>query len=196
MSTKFSIASATERGEAVFKNCAKCHGEAGQGNKELAAPSIAGLPEWYVNAQLHKFRYGVRGLHPKDLGGLRMRPMARVLNGDSDLDVVAKYVAKMPRPESLQTIFGNPVKGEVIYKTCSACHGQDGLGNEAVKAPPHVGASDWYLLVQLQNFKAKIRGGNAEKDPNGAIMVGMASSLDENAMKDVISYMSLLKPKK
>jgi cytochrome c553 len=69
----------TDRGQALFPLCAACHGNHGEGRLELGAPAIAGLPEWYVAAQLQKFRHDVRDSHPQDTAGLRMRPMARSL---------------------------------------------------------------------------------------------------------------------
>ena len=66
-----------ERGAQVFDYCVQCHGADGAGNPDIEAPAIAGLPAWYVEAQIHKFRDGTRGAHPDDLPGLRMRPMSR-----------------------------------------------------------------------------------------------------------------------
>ncbi len=43
--------------------CAPCHGAQGTGNTDIEAPSIGGLPEWYVQGQLVKFRDGLRGTH-------------------------------------------------------------------------------------------------------------------------------------
>ena len=64
-------------GEELFAACKSCHGVDGYGQENIAAPAIAGLPVWYVEAQLVKFRTGVRGAHPDDFEGLRMRPMSQ-----------------------------------------------------------------------------------------------------------------------
>jgi cytochrome c553 len=75
---------------------------------------------------------------------------------------------------------------------CVACHGNDGAGNEAMKAPAIAGASDWYLLSSLQKFKAGIRGADPA-DQTGAIMRAMSSTLaDEQAMRDVIAHIVTL----
>ena len=72
--------SVAERGEHLFNNnCTPCHGTDGGGQANIAAPAIAGLDDWYVKAQLTKFRSGVRGTHPEDMPGMRMRPMSRTL---------------------------------------------------------------------------------------------------------------------
>jgi hypothetical protein len=49
------------------------------------------------------------------------------------------------------------------------------------------------MLTQLQNFKARVRGGNPQ-DVQGALMYAMSNTLvDEQAMKDVIAYIQTLK---
>ena len=40
----------------LFQLCSACHGPQGHGNRELMAPAIAGLPEWYVVNQLKKLK--------------------------------------------------------------------------------------------------------------------------------------------
>lgn len=82
---------AKPRGEALFNLCSSCHGAQGLGNKDLGAPSIAGLPEWYITKQLETFSAGVRGKHPEDDAGNRMRPMARTLQNAEDIKLVSEY---------------------------------------------------------------------------------------------------------
>ena len=181
------------RGAALFKTCAACHGEDAGGNQQLAAPAIAGLDQWYVEAQLVKFRSGARGAHPDDQEGMRMRPMARVLEKDSDVTAVAAHVAGMPAVKSLPTIAGGDSKrGAVLFTPCGACHNADGSGNPQLNGPSLLNASDWYLLKQLEKFKSGVRGANPE-DPTGALMRPMAITLpDDQAMRDVVAYIMTL----
>jgi cytochrome c553 len=119
--------------------------------------------------------------------------MARTLRDTpEDLKLVSAHVAQLPRRSAPRTIDASPIRGEVTYQTCAACHGADGMGNQVLNAPPIAGSSDWYLLTQLKNFKAGIRGGNPAVDINGATMMGIATTLDEQSMLDVISYINLL----
>ena len=180
-------------GEAQFKLCISCHGAKGEGKQNLAAPAIAGMPAWYVEAQLIKFKTGVRGLHPKDVPGMRMRPMARTIRTNEDIKAVSEYVAKLPAQDQKATVKGDIVKGEATYQVCQACHGAGGKGIKALNAPPLLNGSDWYLLTQLKNFKAGIRGANAAIDATGAQMAPQAMMLDEKAMLDVIAYINALK---
>jgi cytochrome c553 len=160
---------------------------------DIAAPAIAGLPEWYVVAQLRKFRQGVRGSHPHDMAGMRMRPMARSLPSEQDVEAIARYVAALPTQPPARTIAGDPARGAQQYQLCMACHGPDGKGNAQMGAPPLTIGNDWYLLTQLQNLKAKVRGADAPKDATGAMMQPIASTLSEQAMRDVITYIQTLR---
>jgi cytochrome c553 len=182
-----------DRGEALYGLCAQCHGANGAGNPVALAPSIAGLPQWFVEGQLRKFQSGGRGTHFDDIGGMRMRPMSMWLGDDADVVNVAAYVAKMPRVDLEPTLEGgDAAAGQAKYAVCIACHGADAEGNQALNAPPLAGMSDWYQLTSLKNFKSGVRGTNP-KDPTGALMRPMSMTLaDEQAMLDVIAYIQSL----
>lgn len=184
------------RGRQLFTLCAQCHGADGGGNRDALAPDIAGLPQWFVEGQLDKFRVGGRGTHFDDIGGMRMRPMSMWIPSEEDVEAVSAYVASLPvvAPEP-QLEGGDPQRGKALYTPCVACHGPEGAGNQELNAPPINHASDWYLLTSLKNFKQGVRGTNP-KDTTGMLMRPMSMTLaDEQAMKDVIAYiMSLPTP--
>ncbi len=184
------------RGAALFPFCGQCHGAAGAGNQRYLAPAIAGLPEWYVLAQLQNFYTGQRGKHPDDVAGLRMYPMAKTFNGDraeSDMQALAAYVAKLPTPTTPATLEGgDAARGAGYYQVCIACHGPAGKGNEALRAPPIRQQHDWYLLSSLQRYKSGVRASDP-RNSNALVMQGMSGTLvDEQAMKDVIAYIRTL----
>jgi len=87
---------------------------------------------------------------------------------------------------------GNAQRGAALYGVCAGCHGADGAGNAATKAPRLTGQFEWYLVSQIKNFKAGIRG-TAKGDTNGAVMVPMASTLaNDQAIADVVAYIMTL----
>ena len=186
-------AAADPDGEELFELCVQCHGSAGQGSFLALAPAIAGLEEWYVVAQLEKFRSGVRGLHPDDLAGLRMYPMSKVLRDDAQLEAVAAYVASLPSQDPAPTLEGgDAARGQALYAPCAACHGADALGLEPLAAPSLTDTDDWYQLEQLRHFRDGIRGANPA-DATGMRMRPMALILaNDQAMKDVIAYVMTL----
>jgi cytochrome c553 len=190
------VADENPRGRKLFQYCTQCHGDAGEGNPLSLAPGIGGLPAWYVESQLKKFRTGARGAHPDDVAGLRMRPMSRIIPSDQDVTAVAAHVASLPTPSQPRTVQGDPVRGQALYTPCAACHGADASGNPALFGPPLKHENDWYLLTQLHKFKAGIRGTNPA-DTTGALMRPMAMTLtDEQAMKDVVAYIMTLAEKR
>lgn len=177
----------------LYDGCTQCHGENGEGNPEVGAPAIAGLERWYVKAQLRKFKKGHRGWHAEDLAGKRMQPMARAMDTDEKVDLVAAYVASLPPTNPAPALEGgNPETGKIYFATCVQCHGANARGNIDELGPPLAGASDWYLLTQLQNFKAGMRGTHPD-DVTGAKMRPFSMTLPtEQAMKDVIAYIGTL----
>lgn len=180
------------RAAVVFRdNCGVCHGANGEGTPSIAAPAIAGLPVWYVSAQLNKFRDGIRGAHADDVEGLRMRPMSRTLEA-RDVEPIAAYVASLAKVSPDRTLPGDAEAGKAAYAPCTACHGADGAGNEALKAPPIAQLDDWYITAQLYKFKAGVRGVNP-KDVTGGQMRPMALTLkDDKAVADVVAHIGTL----
>lgn len=180
------------RGAAEYQLCSACHGDQGAGIESRGAPAIAGLPTWYLEAQLKKFRAGERGYAAGDGTGLQMRPMATSLRTDADVASVAAYVHSLPPTQPAATLPGDAARGQALFAPCTACHGPDGNGNEALKGPKLAGQPDWYLLAQLQKFKSGARGAH-KNDATGAQMRAMASTLvDEQAMLDVVAYVRTL----
>ena len=174
-------------GRALFNNCARCHGALGGGNRALGAPAIAGLPRWYVQAQLEKFRGAHRGYAPFDTTGIRMKSMAWTLHSDAALGSLAGYVSTLAPARPAPVLRGAAQAGQVVFQVCQACHGPDAMGNEAMHAPPLALASDWYLVAQLHKFKAGWRGTDST-DIWGMTMRPNAMALDDAAMANVVAY--------
>jgi cytochrome c553 len=181
------------RGREVYQTCVPCHGANGGGNHELGAPAIAGLPQWYLETQLTNFQKSMRGAHPDDLEGARMRPMAKTLHRKGDVVSVAEYVSKLtPVAQTATLAGGDPTSGEARFALCATCHGADAKGNKDMGAPALAGQADWYMYTQLQKFKTGMRGAHPD-DMMGAQMAAMSQTLeDTTAMKDVVSYVRKL----
>jgi cytochrome c553 len=185
---------AATRGQEVFETCVPCHNADGSGNPTVGAPNIAGMKEWYVEEQLDKFRAGVRGMHFNDVEGMRMRPMALSLTSEDDVKAVAQYVETLPPVRHASSIPGDPKAGEALFATCSSCHGDNGAGNQDLKAPRIAGVDDWYLATELRKFRSGVRG-TSPKDREGRLMRPMARGLaDEDAIRNVVAYAETLKP--
>lgn len=177
-----------EKGKTWYGTCAACHGQAGEGNQALNSPALAGQGAWYLKAQINKFKNGQRGSHADDVYGAQMRPMAMTLASDEAVEDVAAYIATFEPAKIEATLDGDAAAGKAQYGVCTACHGANAEGNQALNAPSLKYTQDWYQLTQLKNFKSRVRGG-AAGDMTGMQMSPMAGTLaDETAMKNVIAY--------
>ena len=170
-----------------FRYCTVCHGTNGNGNAAIRAPKLAGLPAWYVRAQLEAFRAGWRGTDPVDAPGREMQPVAAALADEATLARAVAYVATFDVRAPAATVHGDAARGATLYAPCAGCHGATGAGNATLAAPALAGQSDWYLVAQLANYRDGRRGTHAG-DAHGAAMRALAASLDDAAIADVVAY--------
>ncbi len=185
------VAAGSGLGAELFTTvCATCHEVDGGGKQAVGAPAIANLPAWYITRQLTHFRDGVRGAHPDDSEGAMMAVNAQPLD-DEQIAAVAAYIDTLPTADPAATLSGDAGRGKDHYSNiCSACHGSDGLGNEALSSPPLVGLNDWYLVRQYQKFAAGTRGAHAQ-DQWGAQMMRIAPVLaDDAVLRDVVVWIA------
>lgn len=116
---------ATRMGQRLFiDNCAACHGRDGQGNQLLGAPDLVDK-DWLY-------------------GGAGEAIMASILNGRSGImppwDSLGEATVKN-LVQYVLSLSGQPhdaaaaTAGKAQFAICSACHGADGTGNQALGAP-------------------------------------------------------------
>ena len=179
-------------GAASYAVCAACHGPQGEGLVALNAPKIAGQDAWYLRASLRNYQAGIRGSDPDDTYGLQMAPMAATLATDAMIENVIAYIQTFPDNPAPHTIEGDTANGERLYNVCAYCHGADGMGLQATKAPRLAGMTDWYIERQLLLFRNGDRGQHPS-DFYGFQMGFMAKNLrDEQAIKDLVAYINTL----
>jgi cytochrome c oxidase subunit II len=181
-----------DAGQQLYAVCSACHGPRGEGVAALNGPKLAGQEAWYLRRQLTYYQTGVRGAHPDDVYGQQMAPMANVVASEEAMRNVIAYIETFPDDPVEATIVGDVERGRRIYQVCGTCHGWEGQGIEAVKAPRAAGVQDWYLARQLNNFKRGIRGAHPE-DLYGQQMIQMANVLvTDRAVDDVVAYINTL----
>jgi cytochrome c oxidase subunit 2 len=187
-----SSVTASISGAELFKACAPCHGAAGEGTTAVGAPAIAGLPAWYVSAQLERFRTGVRGHHADDIEGLRMQAMSRQLRSEAEMGAVARHVSSLPRVTTTAAIGGgDAAAGQRAYLLCASCHGVTGRGFEGGQVPPLAGLDDWYVAAQIRKFKNGVRG-TMPGDAFGPVMQAVAARLSAEDIDQVAAYVDAL----
>ncbi len=179
-------------GAAQYGVCAACHGQQGEGIPAMNGPKIAGQSAWYLKRQIMNYKRGLRGTHKDDTYGAQMIGMVATLADEQAVDNVVAHILTFPDNPVASTIEGDIAKGKKHYTTCAYCHGQDGMGIQAMNAPRAAGMSDWYLARQLNNFKHEIRGGHSQ-DHAGKQMGFMGKILhDQQAVNDVVAYINTL----
>lgn len=172
-----------------FAFCTVCHGAEGNGNAAINAPKIAGIEPWYLKRQLEQFRAGTRGTKSTDLPGMEMQPIGQQLD-DPAIEKVAAYIGTFSPTAPPATVSGDAKRGKALYVTCSGCHGTRGEGNAALKSPALAGQTDWYLVTQLERFRAGERGFMPE-DEQGTQMRAASSVLPNSAaVHDVVAYIN------
>lgn len=180
----------------IFKNvCATCHGLAGEGNQEIGAPSIAGMPAWYAELQLTKYRNGVRGNHPDDLEGVQMRAMAAALQ-EEWLKPLSEHVAALAPIPTENTLGGDPDAHAWVYADyCMACHRFNGGGERVFRSAPLTNLPDWYLASALRKYRAGIRGADAIADNDAWKMHETTQILDEESIVNLVAHIASLAEK-
>jgi len=81
--------------------------------------------------------------------------------------------------------------GKASYALCVVCHGANGEGNVAMKAPMLAGQEAWYLKAQLEGFRSGLRGA-ADGDSYGMQMRPIAQIIgatptEENLIAYIVS---------
>ncbi|MGI9257250.1 MAG: c-type cytochrome [Gammaproteobacteria bacterium] len=179
-------------GQAAYAICAACHGPDGQGMQALNSPKLTGQEGWYLRRQIKYFKDGVRGTAEGDTFGATMAPIMAAVPDDTTIDNIVAYIESLPAEPATPTITGDVARGQELYRSCSACHGENGDGIWALNAPGLAGMTDWYIARQLQNFKDEIRGAH-RSDAYGHQMMLLADALrDEQAINDVVAYINTL----
>jgi cytochrome c oxidase subunit 2 len=157
----------------------------------MHAPNLAGLDSAYLVRQLRNFRGGLRG-NVEDSNGYMMIGRASALPGDRGVRDVVAYISNLPQFDAPSTITGDVQNGQRLYQSCATCHGSRGEGNERLGAPRIAQLADQYLVTQLENFYAGVRGG-VSGDLHGQQMRAATQILsDRAAINDVVAYIKSL----
>jgi len=135
-----------ERGKALSKPCAACHGVDGN-TKVAGVPRLAGQHPEYITKALKSYRDGTR----------TMPSMHGKLDGLSHADVenIAIYFA-LNEPKSFSGKAVNSHEGTQYISTCVKCHGASGSG-EDLSVPNLAGQNVQYLNTVIKSYRDNVR---------------------------------------
>lgn len=168
----------------VLASCANCHGRDGLGRGSPAFPRISGQQREYLLASLDAYASGQR---PSGM----MQPIAAALAADRR-EELASYYAALPQPAALAGVDpGALARGGVIadnglperrVPSCNDCH-QPGQGSSDAHYPRLAGQWPEYLVLQLELFDEKRRGGSEH-----AHLMDPVTGLTAAQRSDVAAY--------
>lgn len=81
--------------ELFQERCMECHRFNASGEMTFGSPPLLGLPEWYMIAQIRKFKSGERGAVPGDQFGAKMVLSSRFIESEEALRGVVAYIASL-----------------------------------------------------------------------------------------------------
>jgi cytochrome c553 len=181
---------------AAVQSCARCHGQRGEGRQSAAFPKLAGQKRAYQVAALEAYARGERrsgimqpiaaGLTPEVMAELSQyyatQPSGRSDNPDENDSGLAAQIAR-GRVIATQGVPGRGVP------SCMDCHGASPFGRNPMY-PNLTGQHADYLVLQLELFKARKRGGS----PYAHLMNHVAARLTSEQMNDVALYYAAQSP--
>jgi cytochrome c553 len=174
-----------ERGKALNRQCALCHGFHGQGILGGKYPRIAGLPDYYLLEMIEKYKDGTLDYPAMTVvGGLRNL-------SEEDVESLAAYLSDIDlaevSPLDIPTAPGDVENGEDLYKwDCKSCHGRKGQGKARKESPPLRGQYTEYLARQIEMFKNKERiHADDEEDETFA-------DYEPEEIRDILAFISTL----
>ena len=88
------------------------------------------------------------------------------------------------------------VTGEELFVVCTFCHGDSGQGNDRRDGPALAGLEDWYLELQMHNYKNGIRGYPAEDVPGQVMYFSRGMLRNDKTIASLAKYISALEPGK
>lgn len=168
---------AMQTGERLFaNNCSTCHGSGGRGAKGF--PNLTDDDWLYGNspqAILTSIESGRAGIMPN----LNLK--------DVDIAVLAQYVQHLSGKEGItqHVIESGPAR----FAVCTACHGSDGKGNQALGAP-NLTDNIWLHGSRTSDIEYILRNGKQGNMPS------FSNALSENEIKLLAAYVVSLSSSK
>jgi len=177
------IASATP----LFDRCGTCHGKKGERHSLNLTKPIAGMKEDDIVKILTEYKAGNKNIYGF---GKMMNGQTSKLS-DSDIKIIASYVASFPPVKNTAIVKAKKVKsGEELYRKCAVCHGEKAEKSSLGVSKIIAGWDAKELIKVLKEYRATKR----DTYGRGNMMNGQASKLSDKEINAVAKYISSLSP--
>ncbi len=145
-----------EKGKALSKSCARCHGQDGNATAP-GMPSLAGQQPRYFVAATQAYLHGTRNIET----------METMLRGLSKLEMenLAVYYASQTPVRRGKPEVGDPQAGEPLTARCGGCHGAHGVSHDAM-TPTLAGQDAQYLVAAIKAYRDQTRVHDVMLDDN------------------------------
>ncbi len=87
------------KGQALFAVCIACHGDKLQGNEQLQTAPLKYANDWYMLAQLKKYKAGIRGNDPADAQAAQMTAIVSGLADEQTMKDVIAYITQLAKEQ-------------------------------------------------------------------------------------------------
>jgi cytochrome c553 len=173
-----------ERGAVEFhRSCARCHGDAAQGDAAQAIPALAGQRFKYIVRQLANFSSEERD------SDIMQRVLAhKTLKEPQTWVDIAAYLNNLPMTVAAGTGDGEraALGRGIFHEQCASCHHLDAHGDDEGFVPSLRNQQYTYLVAQLKKL-AEGRRHNVDED-----LVRFWRSLEDQDMRGTADYLSRL----
>jgi cytochrome c553 len=166
-----------------IQQCNSCHSK----GQSIGAPSLLGLEEKYMNAQVEKYKQGLRGNSSSSKEAISMRKA--ILHIDqSELEKIHRWFASQ-HPKT-------PIEKKIIHKTgkelyeqkCYGCH-EGTMGKFFTGSPSLQHLESWYIVKQCQDF-IEDRRGNHPDDKKGRKMAKQIKQISIEEVKEIAKFLA------
>jgi cytochrome c553 len=167
---------AVTAGKSAAAVCTGCHGDAGV-TKTPGMPSLTGMDPKYFVIAINDYKSGQR---KNEL----MKSMAVAISDANAKNIALYFALQTPAPAKTPAP-GDPVAGKAAADSCAGCHGEQGVSGTPT-TPSLAGQDAEYTAAALRAYKDGTR--------NNETMKGLATPLDDAAIKNLAAYYAVQKP--
>ncbi len=168
----------------VFEGCDSCH--AIEPRFKSNAPVLDGLPERYLEEQMHNFASGMRGAESSDQFTHTMINQLQALEPGQFRSLARDYARKRDY-FSFVTVDGDSSRGEPLFQeNCRSCHISP-VGRLFTGSPPVTQLGGPYIVAQLRAFAADQRS-FTEENSHKLKMAQLSKQLSQQDILDVTAF--------
>ncbi|WDE98790.1 c-type cytochrome [Lentisphaera profundi] len=166
-----------------IQQCNNCHSK----GQSVGAPSLLGLEEKYINAQVKKYKLGIRGNSSSSKEAIAMGKA--ILHIDEyELKQINRWFAHQQALKSSEIKVTHKVGQELYEQKCYGCH-EGSIGKFFTGSPSLQHLESWYIVKQCQDFMEGRRG-NHPDDKKGRKMAERIKQVSMEELREIATFLA------